>query len=57
MDQINRMNVRNEDGSALYRYFTTVVYVAIAYMKGLTSRIDNYKDVRNFFESYAPELN
>lgn len=57
VDQINRMNVRNEDGSALYRYFTTVVYVAIAYMKGLTSRIDNYKDVRDFFESYAPELN
>ena len=56
VDRINQMNVRNDDGSALYRYFTTVVYVAIAYMKGLTAKVDNYKTVRDFFEAYTRSI-
>ena len=56
VDQINQMNVRNDDGSALYRYFTTVVYVAIAYMKGLTAKVDNCKVVRDFFEAYTRSI-
>ena len=50
VDKINKSNIRNEDGSAVYRYFTTVIYVAIAYIKGLTAKVDNYRDVRSFFE-------
>lgn len=33
----------------IYRYFSTVVYVAIAYANGLTKNIDNYSFVHSFF--------
>ncbi len=51
VDAINSLNTRNADGSALYRYFTTVIYVAIAYLHGLTREISNYSAVREFFIS------
>lgn len=51
---INKYNERvNEDNEkesyVVYRYFTTVIYVAIAYIKGLTREINNYKTVRSYF--------
>ena len=51
VEQINTKNDRFDDGSDIYRYFTTVVYVAVAYMEGLTRQIQNYKAVRDFFAS------
>ncbi len=35
-----------------YRYFTTVVYVCIAYIMGLTKEFDNYTIVKKYFESF-----
>ena len=46
--KINSENIRNKD-EVIYRYFTTVVYVAIANIHGLTKMIDNYDNVRKFF--------
>lgn len=48
--KINDQNSRKTDKSAIIRYFTTVIYVSIAYMKGLTREIDNYETVKRFFE-------
>lgn len=54
-DMINKINVRKYiskyNHPVIYRYFTTVVYVCIAYIKGLTKEIDNYEIVRVFFEN------
>lgn len=48
----DRVNCENKKESyVLYRYFSTVMYVAIAYANGLTKEIDNYCDVREFFLS------
>ena len=48
------MNIRGIEGNinyrVVYRYFTTVIYVCIAYIKGLTREIDNYNIVKDFFE-------
>ncbi|MCQ2802935.1 MAG: hypothetical protein MJ225_04650 [Bacilli bacterium] len=45
----DRINCKNKDDSyVIYRYFSTVVYVAIAYANGLTKEIDNYMRVRSF---------
>ena len=52
--RINESNIRKPDNSATIRYFTTVIYVAIAYMKGLTKEVDNYKTVKSFFEANCP---
>ena len=52
---INRLNERvnlsgEEKSYVLYRYYSTVVYVAIASAKSLTKEIDNYELVKSFFE-------
>lgn len=59
VSKINAMNVRDfkdeKTGKIMvwYRYFTTVIYVCIAYILGLTKEIDNYQIVRDFFEKSA----
>lgn len=46
----SRINCREKENSyVIYRYFSTVVYVAIAYSNGLTKEINNYDLTRNFF--------
>lgn len=55
LQQINIQNERtyiNDDlQPVLYRYFTTTLYVCIAYILGLTKEIDNSEIVANFFLS------
>lgn len=51
---INKYNERvnckdREQSYVVYRYFSTVVYVAIAFANGLTTQIDNYEAVHRFF--------
>lgn len=47
-----RINLDNKEESyVIYRYFTTVLYVAIAYINSLTIEIDNYQIVKDFFLS------
>lgn len=58
--QINKENERynsKHDSYVIYRYFTTVIYVAIACANHLTKQIDNYKDVIRFFELKCAENN
>ncbi len=53
-DKINEINIRindKEKSYVEYRYFTTVVYVMIAYINKLTIDIDNYDKVYDFFKS------
>lgn len=59
-EKINELNIRfnsrGEKGSfVVYRYFSTVVYVAIASALSLTAEIDNYETVKTFFESKSRE--
>ena len=52
--KINEMNIRCNDKDnqyVFYRYFTTVVYVMIAYISKLTIEIDNYDKVYNYFKN------
>lgn len=55
LPKINELNARtyiNDDYiPVVYRYFTTTVYVCIAYIKGLTKQIENSDEVIKFFES------
>ena len=56
LESINTNNVRvncpnREDSYVVYRYFSTVIYVAIAYANGLTREIDNYRLVEGFFSN------
>lgn len=45
----DRINCKDKEQSyVIYRYFSTVVYVAIAYANGLTKQIDNYQKVKEF---------
>lgn len=47
----DRVNCKNPaDSYVIYRYFSTVVYVAIAYANDLTREIDNYESVHSFFK-------
>ena len=47
----DRVNCKNpKDSYVIYRYFSTVVYVVIAYANGLTKEIDNYENVYSFFK-------
>ena len=48
---INKINQQNErtDTWVKYRYYTTVVYVVVAYILGLTKEIENYEIVRKYF--------
>lgn len=55
IDFINANNIRineKENIYVLYRYFTTVIYVAVAYILGLTKEIDNTEIVKNYFKQY-----
>lgn len=51
IDKINACNDRTEE-EVIYRYFTTVIYVCIAYMKGLVKQIDNIDIVKQFFQEH-----
>lgn len=58
IDLINKYNTRvnyskdsKQKSYVIYRYLTTVVYVFIAYINGLTTKLDNFDDVKSFFES------
>ncbi|HHU28944.1 TPA: hypothetical protein GXZ54_07290, partial [bacterium] len=42
-------NIRS-DSELEFRYFTTVVYVCVSYILGLTKQIENYDIVRKYFE-------
>lgn len=44
-----RINIPGDIQSVYYRYFTTVIYVCIAYINGLVKEIDNVDLVRNYF--------
>lgn len=45
-----RVNCYDKNQSyVVYRYFSTVIYVAIAFANGLTKDIDNYEKVMDFF--------
>lgn len=52
IEKINKENIRNDEG-VNYRYFTTVIYVALANICGLTKQIDNYDAVNNFFIEHS----
>lgn len=49
IEAINKHNIRNIE-SVVYRYFTTVVYVALAYISGSTREIDNYCIVKELLK-------
>lgn len=55
LKKINELNERDDDPqnsfAVCYRYFTTVIYVCIAYINGLTKEINNAEIVRKFFLS------
>ncbi|MBP3494978.1 MAG: hypothetical protein J6K52_02105 [Clostridia bacterium] len=55
LKQINKFNdrtfVSNDELPVVYRYFTTTLYVCIAYIMGLTKQINNSDEVIKFFES------
>lgn len=57
LQQINLFNdrtyINDELQPVLYRYFTTTLYVCIAYILGLTKEIDNSQIVAEFFLSYS----
>ena len=53
-DRINYRNDRintKEESYVIFRYFTTVIYVAIAFSNKLTNEIDNYEKVYSFFDN------
>lgn len=49
IDKINEKNIRTPD-HVVYKYFTTVIYVVLACILGLTREIDNYGIVKSYFE-------
>lgn len=50
----DRINCKNPDYSyVIYRYFSTVIYVAIAYANGLTKEINNYDNICAFFNNIS----
>ena len=55
LQQINTKNERtfisDDEQPVRYRYFTTTLYVCIAYILGLTKEIDNSDTIANFFLS------
>ncbi len=56
MKKVNELNDRtlisDKEIPVYYRYFTTVVYVCIAYIKGLTKEFENSDKVKSFFKGY-----
>lgn len=59
INKINEMNDRHIIGDNLvqftYRYFSTVVYVAIAYILGYTKEFDNAIAFKDFLENFDVE--
>lgn len=58
IDKINELNERvnlqdKESSYVIYRYFSTVIYVAIASAFSLTKEVDNFDIVKSFFLSKA----
>ena len=57
VEEINKQNTRTYVSKDVipvkYRYFTTVVYVCIAYMLGLTKEFENVEQVKQFFQQYV----
>lgn len=53
ISKIKEFNTRDNSKNhyVLYRYFSTVIYCAIAYVLGLTREIDNYEIVKDYFEN------
>lgn len=58
--RINELNVRHnyfindvKYTECIYRYYTTVIYVMIAHIEGLTREIDNYQITLDFFTNNA----
>lgn len=53
LTKINELNDRtyisNDIQPVIYRYFTTVLYVCIAYINGLTKEFDNVQAVKEYF--------
>lgn len=49
INKINELNVRSNE-HVVYRYFTTVIYVVLAYICGLTKEINNYETIKNFLK-------
>ena len=56
LDKINELNERKfisaDYQPVHYRYFTTVIYVCIAYIYGLTKEVENVETVRKFLLSH-----
>lgn len=51
-----KRNIRNkttDKNELIFRYFSTVIYVLVACSLGLTRNMDNYEEVRSFFEKNA----
>ena len=55
---IEKINKENERTSreVVYRYFTTVVYVVIAVVFGLSREIENYESVRRFLKDHIVSI-
>lgn len=56
VDKVNKMNIRNNYKSLgkyhtefKFRYFTTCIYVFVAFIFGLTIEENNYNKVLEFF--------
>lgn len=50
---INKNNIRNneeDDKYVFYKYFSSVFYIILAFIAGKTREIDNYEEVRKFYE-------
>lgn len=52
IDEINRLNYRSKE-QVCYRYFTTVIYVVIACIMGLTKQVDNANVVLEFLKIHS----
>ena len=54
LEQINELNERKFESNdclpVVYRYFTTTLYVCLAYILGLTKEMENAQRVIEFFE-------
>lgn len=55
-DQINKYNIRKNykdktKSYVIYRYYSTVLYVFISYIKGLTREINNFRIIKEFLDS------
>ena len=59
IELINKHNIRHNvknNTYVIYRYFTTVIYVAIAYILNLTKEIENVNIVKEFFKKQIKKI-